>query len=163
MRIEYDSGYGSWNERIWSGKLSDKPEVTAIDGTATLVVPEGYAGSGFLWTANTLFLVLIPLAWLLRKILREVKAGRPFTLENVRRIKYIGYFVLVSVPVNWLVQYLFARNYSSFVRIPGAEVSGGPDFTDFSLNSIFTGLLILVLAQIFDLGVRLQDDSDLTV
>ncbi len=101
-------------------------------------------------------------AFMMRKIVRTARDGKPFTFENVRRVRLIGIIVMLLGPLQSLVHYLVALGYVEHLKIPGAEVSAGIT-AGWTMNSLLLGLLILVLAQVFDMGVRLQSDSDLTV
>ncbi|MFH1068365.1 MAG: DUF2975 domain-containing protein [Candidatus Glassbacteria bacterium] len=118
---------------------------------------ERFFGAGLMLSVVFLWLVL---AWNLRKILRSFKTGQPFNLETIRRIRYIGLAVLGMELGNWVIALTTGLKYVGRLNIPEAEISLR------SIPNIYfllLGLLILVLAQIFELGVRLQEDSDLTV
>lgn len=103
---------------------------------------------------------MIILFWVLRKLVRSLKHGRPFIPDNVRRIRALGLLIILDFPVTWFLNYLNNNQYIGKLDIPGAEISMNavPE-----INTLLLGLLILVLAQVFDTGVRLQSDNDLTV
>ena len=114
----------------------------------------------------TIAVLLLSLAALLivrelRATLREVKFGRPFSAENPRRLKRIGWLVLALGPLEGGWAIWMASRFLDKLSIPGATLSINPMM--FNYDSILLGLLILLIAQIFELGVRLQEEQDLTV
>lgn len=120
----------------------------------------------------TIAVLLLSLAALLivrelRAILREVKSGRPFSAENPRRLRRIGWLVLALGPLEGGWTFWMASRFLDRLAIPGATLSINPELHlfigDFNFNSILLGLLILLIAQIFELGVRLQEEQDLTI
>ncbi|OGF97184.1 MAG: hypothetical protein A2Z86_09030 [Candidatus Glassbacteria bacterium GWA2_58_10] len=97
----------------------------------------------------------------LRAILREVKSGRPFSAENPKRLKRIGWLVLALGPLEGGWAMWMASRFLDRLAIPGATLSINLMMIHF--DSILLGLLILLIARIFELGVRLQEEQDLTV
>ncbi len=95
-----------------------------------------------------------------RKFIRIVRAGRPFDEENPGRIRTIGFMVAIAGPIYGLTELLFASLYLSQIDIPGATVTaefGAHPFV------IFLGLIIIVIASVFDVGVRLRQEQDMTI
>jgi hypothetical protein len=103
------------------------------------------------------FLVLAAL-WLLRQILRSVRAGDPFVEDNVRRLRALAFVVLLGVPVALFVSSAFA---SELAANAGLDSSG----VEVSLpgNALLGGLALFVLAEVFASGVRLRDDIEGTI
>ncbi len=106
--------------------------------------------------AKPILLALI--SYQLRGLVRSAYGGRPFTFDNVRRLRLIGLCTLIYGPLNVLAKWiqLYSSHKGDFLDL---SIRLGVD----SADTIFLGLLILVLAQVFDMGVRLQTDNDLTV
>lgn len=97
----------------------------------------------------------------LRLLMRTIKAGDPFNPANPGRIRRIAYAVVAWAPLRLV----------SFV-LKGNLIFHGPSFTLSALmplslllaaELVFFGLGILVIAQIFERGLQLQQDQDLTV
>ncbi len=142
--------------------LTESPvEVQYMSGLAVLSVKEKANNWTQLAAFPVSFLFLI-VAFLLRKLVRTARDGKPFTFKNVRRVRLIGIIIMLYGPLVSLVYYLVSFSYLKYLNIPGANVSAGFNFS-MSISFLLLGMLILVLAQVFDMGVRLQSDSDLTV
>jgi len=96
----------------------------------------------------------------LRNFFRTVEQKRPFVHENTVRIRRIGEVVTVYGPLTAGLDMMIGTRVKKFLPNPESildlEVS-------FHIELVIIGLIILVIAQIFSLGVRLQHDSDLTV
>ncbi len=105
-------------------------------------------------------LAVLFVIYILRKIIETVTAGRPFTTVNVRRIRLIGFLLLAGGVVVPLVEYLVARIILSQIISEGIPLS--PPF-DVNGGVILGGLLILVLATVFEYGSRLEIDQSLTI
>ena len=104
----------------------------------------------------------------LRLFLRSVKEGRPFDRENPKLIRRVGYLVFVLGPLEGLWSFVMSCKYIHQISLPGALLAIGKDSTmivhaDIDQNLIILGLLILLIAQIFDEGVKMQEEQDLTV
>ena len=115
------------------------------------------------------YLLLIPAAlalgmlWIvfqLRQFLRSVRKGTPFNRENPRILRRIGYAVAVAGPVVGILNYIYGKVLVHFVDFPGATVDVPMNVYPFVM---FLGLVIVVIAQVFDYGVKLQTEQDLTV
>ena len=93
-----------------------------------------------------------------RNILKTVETGTPFEKDNTKRLSKIGTVLIIGSflfnAMNGLVTIniikLFEWNKYSFVYSP-------------DLFILFTGLLILILAGIFNYGAYLQNEYDTTL
>jgi Protein of unknown function (DUF2975) len=145
-----------------SAALEQSPvAIQYMSGPAVLRVSEK-ANNWTQMAALPVSLLFLFMAFILRKIVRTARGGKPFTFDNVRRIRLIGIFIMLYCPLLSVVYYLVSLSYLEYLYIPGVEISAGFDFGA-SIISLLLGLLVLVLAQVFDMGVRLQTDNDLTV
>ena len=115
------------------------------------------------------FFLVIPMAlvagmlWIiyqLRKVFDTVRDGKPFVAENSTRLRRIGYLVTFGGPVFGIFNYIYAKVHIHLLDIPNAHLAVDKDV--FPL-AIFLGLVILVIARVFDIGVRLQHEQDLTI
>ncbi len=114
----------------------------------TLIIPVLLI-SGFLW-----------ILYIIRKFIRTVKEGHPFSRENPRRIRMIGFIVMIAEPVVAAVQYIYAYQYIYMLDFPHAEIKVEPDI---NLMTIFLGLILFAIGHVYDLGVSLKEESDLTI
>jgi len=115
------------------------------------------------------YVLFIPLAlaagylWIvfqLRAFLRTIRGGNPFVRDNPKRIRKIGYTLIVGAPIIGILSNIYARLYMHLVEIPGATLTATMDVYPFV---IFLGLVILVIAHVFDVGAKLQTEQDLTI
>jgi hypothetical protein len=102
--------------------------------------------------------LVVSMLWLLRRVLRSVRDGDPFTTANVGRLRAIGFLLAVGAPVaslamfvcdQWLASTSSAGELGSSFALPGA----GP----------IAGLGVFVLAEVFAHGARLRSDVEGTV
>ena len=102
--------------------------------------------------------LVVAMLWLLRLLLRSVRDGDPFTAANVRRLRAIGFLLVVGAPVaslamfvcdQWLASTSTAGELGASFTVPGA----GP----------IAGLGVFVLAEVFAHGARLRADVEGTV
>ena len=127
--------------------IADTLDRTNVSVTAILFV---------LPASTAIFLIF----WQLRLFLRSVKEGRPFDRENPRRIRRIGYLVTVLGPLDSLMDLVLGWLYLPRISLPDSSLNVNPDLHP---DLIFLGFIILLIAQIFDEGVKMQDEQDLTV
>jgi hypothetical protein len=123
-------------------------------------------GNPKLATTGTLAVVLVAagvaeiVVFHLRKLLANIRDGHLFAAANSRHIRAIGLAAIGGAIVNALVCLAVGLLVTRSLHVPGVEVSaraGSP------MMGIFLGLVILVLAQVFQHGAELQEDHDLTV
>jgi hypothetical protein len=107
----------------------------------------------------TIALVIVSV-WLLRLVLKSVLEGEPFAAANARRLRLMGLLILAGSLVLPILEYAGGAVVLSRVALEGIELS--PLF-DLSKDRILGGLLILVLATVFDRGARLEQDQSLTI
>jgi hypothetical protein len=142
--------------------MAERPVIMNVVGYATVLVsPEA------LKTQKLIILVLLPIVmgmiygvYQLRCFFKNVKDGRPFDPDNPKRIRKIAYLIMAWGPVKGISLYLQALNVLKGLSF--TEGSTAPNI-DIHLEFIFLGLVILVIAQIMDIGVKLQREQELTI
>jgi hypothetical protein len=102
--------------------------------------------------------LVVAVLWLLRLLLRSVRDGDPFTAANVRRLRAIGFLLVVGAPVAYLVMFVCDQWLAS--SSPAGEL--GATFTVPGAGPI-AGLGVFVLAEVFAHGARLRADVEGTV
>lgn len=118
---------------------------------------------GFDFSILILLCMILAYIWILKQIklfFKTVKENDPFNRENPRRIRLVGFVVMVSGPIMASVQYFIAVKYLYAFDFPGATVEIE---TDFYPVAIFLGLIIFVIGHIYDLAVKLKEEQDLTI
>lgn len=120
------------------------------------------ATDGFLAGASALlaaFAVMTVCAVLfLRKlvaVIDTVALGTPFSRDNARRLRAMGWLALAIQGIALLFAPLAAWIESHF---PQAELQVGLDLT-----GLLTALLLFILARVFDTGAKLAEDAEGTV
>ncbi len=97
--------------------------------------------------------------WLLWGLARSVRRGAPFDPANVRRLRGLGFLLVVGVPaaelVNWVLR------LSLFNSLPQSEFG---DYASAGLEvpggALVAGLGVFILAEVFAHGLRLRDDVE---
>jgi hypothetical protein len=124
-------------------------------------VPRGVS----MLTSGVLFWAI---ADLFRRMFRSVERRDVFTATNVRHIRWIGCLlilggVLMKLMLSWqaTAEVAFARS-----NLATEGISYFPAFSadvGHCIHSIITGLIVLALAEVFNQGILLKQDNDLTV
>jgi hypothetical protein len=158
VKLEYQASLDSFSsqagQRISHFKVVGNPLVSADNLSKSEI-------SLFICSVMLPALVIVLLiVRQLRLFLRSVKAGRPFERDNPARIRRIGYLVTVLGPLVGLGNYISGSKFIQRISLPDFSISVE---TNIHLEMVFTGLLIVLIAQIFEVGVSLQEDQDLTV
>jgi hypothetical protein len=104
-------------------------------------------------------IVSVPIAFVvfrqLLRIVRSVRAGEPFTVENAGRLKVIAWALFALE-----VLHICVAAIASAVSTKEVPLHLGDDF---NLTSWLAILLLFVLAQVFREGARMRDDLEGTV
>ena len=108
------------------------------------------------------FAISLSITYLLRQIFRSLTQNNPFVIANARRLRLIAFLItLISVTtfahdaiVNWFLQQNFLLN-NCYGAIRAHLVV--------DLKTLFAGLIVLIIAEIFRIGARMKEEQDLTV
>ncbi len=106
-----------------------------------------------MWIPLILLIGLIYVLYLFRLFLKTVRENSPFAPENPQRLKRIGYLVTAAGPVAGIMNNIYARIYMHYIDLPGATIEVAKN--DYAY-SIFLGLMIIVIAHIFDIAVKMK-------
>lgn len=141
INIQFSSVMYEIDESIFSGVVN----VKWLLALGSLV---GLVNIGFLQYILTL----------LRNMMKDVEAKQPFSEANVKRLKWIGIAYLVAAVVLPFANSMFFLHLIDLLDLFEANAN----FT-IRFQSVFMGLIILILAYVFDYGAYLQEDHDMTV
>ncbi len=100
---------------------------------------------------------IIMILYYLRKIFKNFNLNIFFAPSNIKNIKSIGYMVLLySALISFFkIYYLTQKPYSKFITI---------DYlTAIKFDMFFIGLIILVIAESFKKGEKIQTEQELTI
>lgn len=114
-------------------------------------------------TVVVLIAVLALIMWVLgqlRAVFRTLSAGKPFVAANATRIRRIGYAVIFGEIVRATLAYVGTRYATTYFSIQGVRFEARADL---NVVAIICGLIILVIAEVFREGTRLDEEQSLTV
>ena len=96
----------------------------------------------------------------LRAVFRTLRDGQPFAASNATRVRRVAW-ALIGAEVLRAGLVYFANSYAAthFVA-DGLRFDAAPHL---NLFAIFNGLVILVIAEVFRAGARLDEEQSLTV
>ena len=138
----------------------ERAELRDLRGSLRFPIQRGRL---FLVNAGLLILGIGVLLWLtteLQRILRTVRDGKPFAASNATRVRRIAWILIVSEFVRAMIVYLENSYAATHFTAEGLRFTARPDF---SVAAIVEGLIILVIAEVFRAGTRLDEDQSLTV
>jgi len=96
----------------------------------------------------------------LRGVVRTLAAGTPFVAANAVRIRRIGYAIILGNLASFGVGHLTSTQMMRHFVAEGLSFDVRPEFNFVALGS---GLVILVLAEVFRIGTRLDEDQTMTI
>lgn len=111
-------------------------------------------------TVVMLFAIFVFVFLSLSSFYKSIKAGKIFRKRNIRYLRIIGILlILMSLSIDFIA-YLDRQYVEMFLANTDLLVETG-----FSIHftRILFGLLIIFVAEIFNIGKQMQDDQELTI
>ncbi|MEV4252542.1 DUF2975 domain-containing protein [Spirillospora sp. NPDC049652] len=140
-----------------------KPGVVASQSGLSLCVNDASLGTRALNVATQLpsFVLYFTAILLLWRLVRHAAEAGPFHLGNVRRLRILGWWLLVGGVVAKTVEE-FARTslIDAMYRNPDFDPLG---WIDVQLSLVLTGAGLLAVARILRVGVEMREDLEGTV
>ena len=104
---------------------------------------------------------------MLKKIMLSLEENNFFTTENAKRIRIIG-FTIISIQLILIFSALFSVYYfDGLVSSPYFSISLNLEYLtnviDEFIGQIFTGVIIILLAEIFKVAAKMKQEQELTV
>ena len=96
----------------------------------------------------------------LRHVFRAFRDGRPFLPENARRIRRVGFAVILGEVARALATYFDSYYAMTHFTASGIQFAAG---FDLRIVALIHGLAILVIAEVFRMGSRLEEEQSLTI
>jgi hypothetical protein len=118
--------------------------------------------AGWLALGGAVLMLAVAL-WLIgemKGIFRTVRDGRPFVPANAKRVRRLAYAVLLGELARSAVVFWGNHYAAAHFSANGLLFDSRPDI---NLFAIVDGLIILVIAEVFRAGTRLDEDQSLTV
>ena len=137
-----------------------RPRLTKIRGQLQFAAPTRRTIVAPLLTVIAMLAIAVWVTDQLRRLFRTLREGHPFDPANARRVQRVGWAVILAESVRAMLTFsaqAFAR--SNFI-------ADGIHFVtdlDFNQGVVFSGVVILVLAEVFRAGTQLSDDQSLTI
>jgi hypothetical protein len=120
-------------------------------------------GAFFSGSVAVVVLMLGYLLWMvtqLRYVFRSLSQGLPFVAGNARRIRWVGLAVIFGEIGRAAIVYFWSYYTSLHFTVSGLRFAASADMNPITIVS---GLAILVIAEAFQEGARLQEDQSLTI
>ncbi|MFD3000358.1 DUF2975 domain-containing protein [Pontibacter toksunensis] len=106
------------------------------------------------------FSISLTITYLLRRLFRSLTQNDPFIVENAQRLRLIAFLImlipLTSFVHDFIVNWFLKQNF----LIDGSGIRA---HLNIDLKTLFVGLVVLVIAEIFRVGARLKEEQELTV
>ena len=99
----------------------------------------------------------------LRHLLASLTEGNPFIIKNAKRLRIIGLVIIIGELFFNLTRICTAVIIDASARIEGAKLVWSELISGFSLPTLFLGIVILIIAEIFRLGVYMREEQELTI
>lgn len=96
----------------------------------------------------------------LRHVFRSLSQRSTFAAENARRIFRVGLAVIFGEVGRAAIVYFWSYYTSLHFTVSGLRFAASADISPIT---ILSGLAILVIAEVFQEGTRLQEDQSLTI
>lgn len=181
---------GTGSERIissWAVQLPEAADASAfteagqglrailLSGAGELQFTDSSAGFYGLMVVQAvlIFGMVLAITYLLRQIFSDLLQRHPFTLANARRIRTIAWLFILILPLKILGIWLWYGYVAAAAKVAGYElvpwipfVSATPKAgqliitPEVGLDSLFVGLLLLVIAEVFRQGVLLKSENE---
>lgn len=115
-------------------------------------------------------MILVGLAFyyllhLLIKLLKSIEEREFFSLENVKRLRKIGLMLIGFAVLKWLYGHLMNYILLDYLDVKGVyKASSGFQLSlEFFNTTLFLGLMILLIANAFEHGLKLKEEQELTI
>ena len=142
--------------------MDERPLIVELTGNAkVLVTAEDKTHRIYIATILPLFVAgLLWGTYQLRCFFMTVKNGEPFHKENPNRLRNLAYLMIASGPAHDISLYIQGWLLYDKFKMLNKNIDL---HSDISGELIIAGLVLFVIAQIFDIGVKLQKEQELTV
>lgn len=102
------------------------------------------------------FWCIANICYSLKKIIKNIKSKNIFMMENVKRFKIIGTYVIIF---GIIYSMLFSTNKGGISIIKIGNTGLGPE----TFLYLILGGLAFILAYIFEEAIKLKEEQDLTI
>jgi hypothetical protein len=159
LRGRPDFGFQIMNESV--GENEDlRGHVERIDGA--LRIPA--TSRRFLALNAAILLVILFVVLLvldrLRAVLKTLVHGTPFVSENAARIRFVAIAVIAGELGRTAIVLIENHYAATHVAIAGVTFDAWPHL---NVSALISGFILLVIAEVFRAGTRLDEEQSLTI
>jgi hypothetical protein len=104
--------------------------------------------------------MLLTGCWLLLRLMRTIAAGDPFHPANVRRLRLVAGFLVLGMPVVYVVDMAASGALLGRADAGGAWTDVTAAWLDVPWAAAVSGMVVALLAEAFKAGSRLRDDVE---
>ncbi len=104
--------------------------------------------------------IIILLGWTLHSLYRSARNGEVFSTGNIRRIRTVGLLLIVNELCTAASKWSMARQAARAISTDAICID-----TSFPLSywNLLTGVLVILIAEIFAIGYKLSEEQKLTI
>jgi hypothetical protein len=130
------------------------------DGKIAIRPPDTLFTVGYLGSYVMAIALVFTMLYLLRQLFDALKHGSPFTPQNAARIRGIGLTIFLGSFGISLLRWFLQLHLYTLVTTKGLDIR-----VDLHPNyqTMFLGLVLLAIAELFRYGVKLEEEQALTV
>lgn len=166
QKLQEDMSSRDWFGFRTLSVYADPTEVPLIFATPGIELADGHELNRhfrlgyFSYAGYAIYLVL--LFWFIRRFLIGLKANTFFTHENTFNLRIVGFMVLAAPILHYLWYKLIEPSPEALLSIQDATLHGPVNYI-FKYELLIAGLILVVISQAFDYGVKLQKEQELTI
>ena len=152
--------YGSENPSIEINLNGEIVNPVSFYGFGAIIVKDSPA---WLTTINGIFLLLAMFIFLIiirsiRSIIKSITENEVFSMENARRLKSIGFLILIHLILSYITIAITSNYFNSY---DSQSIAGLIGFLiGDSAGYIVSMVFIFFIAAIFKIGVSMQEENE---
>lgn len=143
-----------------SASIQTDARIEKLRGNLRFPVRNGAFFSGSMLLIVLLFCLLLYVLTQLRQLFRSLSRGLLFIPENAQRIRWVGFALVLGEFARAALVYFWSYYTSQNFTANGVRFVA---WTDFNGVTVIGGLAVLVIAEVFLEGTRLQEEQSLTI
>jgi len=151
---------GSYKKIVALGKNMSDGNLNVMNGNFSFDINTSFLNTLLLFLGIAVicgFIILI--TYQLKLIFSSLKQNSPFYDMNIKRIKTIGTLLIIFGILQWLTN--ISINHFLISHFNWAD---GINLTyHFNIGYLAAGLLLIIVAEIFKVGVSLKEENNLTI
>lgn len=158
-------GQEGFKDKIGYPVISNNPSIDSIKFENTTTSLKCWPHNPLYASLSGLFFVFfwgisLLIIYNLKKIIATLMEKAPFVKENARKLLIIGIAITLIMPLKWLLFWLFeVLVIKGSITMQGKPISVDI-FSQSDLWTIFLGLVIVVISEVFRLGVKMKEDYE---